>query len=370
MKRTRRVKVPGFEVLDVLGTGAMATVHRAVQTALQRHVALKVLHPGVARDPDYRERFLREARAAARLSHGNVVRVYEAGEHDGTYWLAMELVEGEDLSECLGRREALPEDEALDVAVEVARALAAAEEHGLVHRDVKPENILIGRDGAVKLADLGLAKAQGDASITAEGVTVGTVAFLSPEQCRGAADLDIRSDLWALGAVLYTMITGDMPYGRGENAVVTMERIVQEEPPGLEGRAGASPATVAAVRRLMARAREDRPATAAEALALLEDAQARVGLAEPAPGPAGSAVRRARRARRRAGSASAWAGARARGRPASSLGLLAPLVFALGVGVVVGVALRSERAPERESPPASPAQVRSVSTTPRQGGAR
>ncbi|MBX3466203.1 MAG: serine/threonine protein kinase [Planctomycetes bacterium] len=383
MKKTRRVKVPGFEVLDVLGTGAMATVYRAVQTALQRQVALKVLHRGVARDPDYRERFLREARAAARLSHGNVVRAYEAGEHEGTYWFAMELVEGEDLSECLARRGALPEDEALDVAIEVARALAAAEEHGLVHRDVKPENILLGHDGAVKLADLGLAKAQGDGSITAEGVTVGTVAFLSPEQCRGAGDLDIRSDLWALGAVLFTMVTGDMPYGRGENAVLTMERIVQEDPPGLEGHAAASPATVAAVRRLMARARDERPATARDALALLEDAQARVGEvvvdgaggvdADPrADGPHASGVRRARRARRRAGSAGAWASARARGRPSSPLGILAPLAVALGVGVAAGAALRAERSAERE---ATPASVRSVSSgappaAPRQGGGR
>jgi serine/threonine-protein kinase len=345
VKATRRVRVPGYEVVDVLGTGAMATVYRAVQTTLQRQVALKVLHDGVARDPDYRERFLREARAAAKLSHGNVVRAYEAGVHEGTYWFAMELVEGEDLGERLGWAHTLPEAEALDVAIQVARALAAAQEHGLVHRDVKPENILIGEDGTVKLADLGLAKVQGDGSITAEGVTVGTVAFLSPEQCTGAPDLDIRSDLWALGGLLFVMLSGELPYGRGENAVVTMKRIVKEDPPRLDAKA-ASPATLDLVRRLMTRARDDRPASAAAALALLEAARARLrdpdGAAaddeESTTGTNASGRRTTRRSRRRGGSASTYAGLRGRGGPASSA-LLAPLAVALGVGVAVAFAL-------------------------------
>lgn len=341
VKKARPPTIPGYEVLDVLGAGSMATVYRAVQTNLDRPVALKVLHEVTARDLDYRERFLREARAAVRMSHGNVVRAYEAGVHDGRYWFAMELVEGEDLNERLGWCHSLPEEEALEVAVQVARALVAAEEHGLVHRDLKPENILIAHDGRVKLADLGLAKLLGDASLTAEGVTVGTVAFLSPEQCRGAADLDIRSDLWALGAVLFTMLSGDMPYGRGENAVVTMERIIQEEPPSLEGRARVSPPTLEVVARLMRRDRSERPATAKEALALLEDALARVR----AEATHGSGVRRpTRRARRRAGSASAWAGARARARSPSPLAVMAPLAVALVVGIAVAQALRQQAA--------------------------
>jgi serine/threonine-protein kinase len=321
----------------------MATVYRAVQTALRRQVALKVLHDGVARDADYRERFLREARAAARLSHGNVVRAYEAGVHEGTYWFAMELVEGEDLGERLGWCHSLGEAEALGVAVQVARGLVAAEEHGLVHRDVKPENILLAHDGGVKLADLGLAKAQGDASITAAGMTVGTVAFLSPEQCRGAADLDVRSDLWALGAVLYTMLAGDLPYGRGDNAVVTMKRILREDPPPLEGRARVSAPTAALVRRLMARRREERPADAAEALSLLEEAARRVARGEEPTAPAGA--RRPRRTRRRPG---------LRARGPSLLSFVGPALVAAAVGVAAFLALSHAAA---AAPAAGPARA-------------
>ncbi|MEZ6184676.1 MAG: serine/threonine-protein kinase [Planctomycetota bacterium] len=278
-----RPKIPGYKLLEVRGVGAMATVYVALQTRLERRVALKVLHEHTARDLDYRERFLREAKAAARLNHQNVVRAYEAGVCDGRYWFAMELVEGEDLSDRLNREGSLSEDEALHIAGEIARALEAAEEHGMVHRDVKPENVLLGDDGAVKLADLGLAKVEGDASLTADGYSLGTVAFFSPEQCRGARDLDVRSDLFALGGTLYTMLTGSFPFGRGDAPPVTMQRILSEWPEDIDDPTKFATSTREAITTLMAKEREERPASAADAVKLLALARARAGESQFGP---------------------------------------------------------------------------------------
>ncbi len=294
--------IPGYRVLDVRGEGAMATVYRAEQERVGRTVALKILHPHVAADPEYRLRFLREGRAAARIDHPHVVRAFEAGEHEGRSYLAMEWVPGEDLAERIERAGPLEEAEALRIAACLASALEAAEANGMVHRDLKPENVLLGPGGVVKLADLGLAKLQGDASLTAEGYTVGTVAFLSPEQCRGSKDVDIRSDLYALGAVLYAALAGELPYGRGENPVLTMERILREDPPPLEGRrTGLAPHTQAAVRTLMARDPAARPPRPAAARALLERAQAALaGELEPDADTGEPRAPRRRRRRRTA----------------------------------------------------------------------
>lgn len=367
-----RVKIPGYRILEVRGVGAMATVYRAEQVSLERRVGLKVLHDFVAEDADYRERFLREARAAARLNHPHVVRAYEAGVHEGSYYFAMEYVEGEDLSERLGREERLEPAEALRIAIAVAQALLAAQEHGMVHRDVKPENILLGPDGAVKLADLGLAKVQGDASITQSGYSLGTVAFFSPEQCHGATDLDIRSDLFALGGVLYASLTGELPFGRGDNPPATMKTIIEDHPPGLEG-GGADQGELAAylpgplreaLLVLMAKDRRERPADARAAIALLERARTRLergedGLASSGEGEGGGPrTRRRRRQRRGFGSASA-AGARAlaSGGAGVPLLILAGLIV-LGLGVLVGAlpALGfGRRLPAANQPAALPA---------------
>lgn len=337
-----RVKIPGYKIHEIRGVGAMATVYRAEQVSLERRVGLKVLHDFVAEDPDYRERFLREARAAARLNHPHVVRAYEAGVHEGSYYFAMEYVEGEDLSERLGREERLAPEEALRIALAVAQALLAAQEHGMVHRDVKPENILLGPDGAVKLADLGLAKVQGDASITHSGYSLGTVAFFSPEQCHGATDLDIRSDLFALGGTLYAALTGELPFGRGDNPPATMKTIIEEHPPGLEGDDPRGPRIPGPLReallQLMAKDRRERPADARAAIALLERTRERLherlqGGAESGEESSGPKTRRRRRQRRGFGSTS-LAGARALGGSGPSLLILALVV--LGLGVLVG----------------------------------
>lgn len=253
----------------------MATVYRAVHEGLDKVVALKVLHPQVAEDPEYRGRFLREGRAAARLDHPNLVRAFEAGQHEGHYYLSMELIEGEDLALRLDREGKLDPEEALRIGIEVCKALTAAEAADMIHRDVKAENILLGDDGRVMLADLGLAKIQGDGSLTREGYTMGTVAYFSPEQCRGRKDLDIRSDLYALGVLLYYSLRGKLPHGRGEKPVVTMEAILRDPAqPLAEVREGLPAPLVAAIETLLAKERDERPETAEDALHLLEEAAA------------------------------------------------------------------------------------------------
>ncbi len=323
VSKKSKIKIPGYRIKEVRGEGAMATVYRAIHKGLNKPVALKVLHSGVAEDADYRERFFREGRAAARLNHRNIVRAYEAGEYDGCFYFAMEYVDGEDLGERLCREQTLDEREALRIGIEIASALAAAEGHDMVHRDVKPENVLLGKEGEVKLADLGLAKVEGDGFLTADGYTLGTVAFFSPEQCRGSQGLDVRSDLYALGAVLYNVLSGKLPFGRGENPALTMEAILNDDPPPIAGEVQISAPTLAAVESLMAKSREDRPQTALEAKALLEDVLAQL---DGHPPRVSTPKPRKPRRRRRGGST-----------PARRQGTPTGLVIAMGcVGAVLG----------------------------------
>jgi serine/threonine-protein kinase len=268
--------VPGYRILSVVGRGAMATVYRAEQERLQKNVALKIMDPVVAEDEEYRERFLREARAAAKLNHQNLVRALDAGCAGGFYYIAMELVEGRDLRKKIEEEGALTEKEAFPIAISVCHALEEASRHGIVHRDVKPENILLAPDGSVKLTDLGLAKVRGeDVTLTKKGLTVGTVAYFAPEQALGQPDLDVRTDLYALGATLYAAVSGELPFGRGENVPETMQRILTEPPPSLADIApGVSEPGRLVIDRLMEKDRKKRPQTAREAIRILEQALA------------------------------------------------------------------------------------------------
>jgi eukaryotic-like serine/threonine-protein kinase len=216
-----------YRIVERIGAGGMGTVYRAHDAALDRDVALKLLPPALAADPESRERFLREARAAASLDHPNVVTVHEVGEGaDSLPFLAMALYRGETLKERLARGP-LPVEQALAVAAGIARGLAAAHARGIVHRDVKPGNVFLPEDGGVKLLDFGLAKVA-DHTVTRPGVTPGTVAYMSPEQLEGGP-ADHRSDLWALGVVLYEMLSGMRPF-RGEKDRVVLHAIRHEEP--------------------------------------------------------------------------------------------------------------------------------------------
>ncbi len=204
--------VGGFEVLEKIGVGGMGAVYRARQVSLDRMVALKVLPPKFAADETFVDRFVREARSAASLNHPNIIQGIDVGSADGYHYFAMELVPGESLSERMKREGFVVEDDALKITREMAEALKHAHGRGLVHRDVKPGNILLGLDGVSKLADLGLARRSVDSSSTTQpGKAVGTPFYISPEQARGEEDVDIRADIYSLGATLSMRSSASRP---------------------------------------------------------------------------------------------------------------------------------------------------------------
>ena len=197
-----------------LGRGGMATVYLAHDLKHDREVALKVLRPDLAATLGP-ERFQREIRFAARLQHPHILSVYDSGESGGQLWFTMPFVEGESLRDRLRRERQLSLDDALRVARETAEALGYAHEHGIIHRDIKPENIMLTRDGNTLVADFGIARAvgaEGSERLTVTGLSVGTPAYMSPEQAAGASELDGRTDIYALGCVLYEMLAGEAPF--------------------------------------------------------------------------------------------------------------------------------------------------------------
>ncbi|MFL5711099.1 MAG: protein kinase domain-containing protein, partial [Chloroflexota bacterium] len=205
-----------YRLIELLGSGGMATIYRATDTGLGRDVALKILRPEYLRDPDFSARFRQEAQAAASLSHPNVVTVYDYGEDPSGPYIVMELVDGEDLATIMRRSGTLPPRQVARIGAGVARALAAAHARGLVHRDIKPGNVLIGKDGQVKVVDFGIARAISEAQVTLPGTTLGSVHYFSPEQARGEP-ATAASDIYSLGIVLYEMLVGSRPW-EGDSA--------------------------------------------------------------------------------------------------------------------------------------------------------
>ena len=222
-----------YRIQDEIGRGGMGVVYRAEDIKLCRPVALKFLPPELIQDKNARERFIQEARAAAALAHPNICTVYEVDDSGDQPFIAMEYVEGETLREKT-RRGPLPLEEALAVASQAAEGLEAAHRRGIVHRDIKSSNIMVTDKGQAKIMDFGLAKLRGGSSLTGEGATIGTVAYMSPEQARGEK-VDQRTDIWSLGVVLYEMLSGELPF-RGERDVSLLYSIVHEEPRSLGDR--------------------------------------------------------------------------------------------------------------------------------------
>jgi serine/threonine-protein kinase len=220
-----------YQLGSLLGAGGMASVYLATDRVLQRQVAVKVLSPPDAQDPAVVERFRREARTAARLSHPNVVTVFDSGSDGQLHYLVMEYVAGESLAELLARQGRLAPRRAAELAMQVCAALAAAHAQGLVHRDVKPANVLLDGDGRVQVTDFGIAKAAAADTLTGSGMVLGTAAYLSPEQARGEP-VDARSDLYGLGCVLYELLCGSPPFGSGADGpqVAVAARHVREPP--------------------------------------------------------------------------------------------------------------------------------------------
>jgi len=216
-----------YKVTDELGRGGMGVVYKAEDTKLMRTVALKFLPPELASHPEAQERFLREARAAAALSHPNICTIYEIGEEEENPYIAMEYIDGMSLRQRTIKY--LPHtDEAVEIAVQIASGLEAAHSQGVVHRDIKSANIMINRMGQAKVMDFGLAKISGGSLITREPTTMGTVAYMSPEQARGET-VDHRTDIWSLGVILYEILTGRLPFF-GEQDSSVMYAIVHEDP--------------------------------------------------------------------------------------------------------------------------------------------
>ena len=214
LEASRGQQIPGYQILSKLGAGAMATVFKARQISLDRMVAIKVLPRKLSENADYVRRFYKEGKAAALLNHANIVQAFDVGESGGFHYFVMEYVEGHTLHDELASGKTFSESDAIDVILQVARALAHAHSQGLIHRDVKPKNIMIAPDGTAKLADMGLARVTTDiAAAQAEaGRAYGTPYYISPEQIRGEVDIDARADIYSLGATLYHLVTHRVPF--------------------------------------------------------------------------------------------------------------------------------------------------------------
>jgi serine/threonine-protein kinase len=315
----------------------MATVDLAHDAELDRPVALKRLAENLARDENLQRRFLREARLAARLAHPNVVRVFDVGEDDGRPFIAMEYVEGETLAEVVARRAPLPVSEAARLGTQMCAGLAAAHAAGLVHRDVKPHNLLLGTDGVLKLGDFGIAARQEGTRLTLAGTVLGTAGYLAPEQARGE-QVTAAADIYAVGAVLYELLTGELSRTAGSLAEIGSEDGFR--PPDLAARVPAAPPElVAAVTACLSARPEDRPPSAAALARLLAPVASDAATMPLPPDPAQRATEilaRPTRPRRR--------------KTTRRLAAAAALAAAAVAGLVAAVALNTGGHPSRPSP--------------------
>jgi len=221
-----------YKVLEKIGKGGMGVVYKAEDTKLDRLVALKFLPPHLNIHEDEKKRFIHEAKAAAALNHPNIVTIYEINEYEGQTYIAMEYLEGETLKDKISRRP-LPLSEAINISMQIAQGLSRAHESTIIHRDIKPANIIISKRDEVKILDFGLAKLRGVTKLTKEGTTLGTVAYMSPEQAAGE-EIGHRSDIWSLGVVLYEMVTGQSPF-KGEYEQAIMYAIMNDDPEPVTG---------------------------------------------------------------------------------------------------------------------------------------
>jgi eukaryotic-like serine/threonine-protein kinase len=258
-----------YEIVELIGKGGMSSVFKARDRLLDRTVAIKVLHPHYTEDEEYVERFRREARSVAQVSHPNIVTVIDRGEDDRRQFIVFEYVEGENLKELLQRTGPLPIRDALLLALQMARALSFAHGRGLVHRDVKPQNVLLNADGQAKMTDFGIAREVDVQGVTITGTVLGTSEYIAPEQARGQ-QVDQQTDVYSLGVVLYELLTGSVPY-EGENFVTVALRHVNEPVPSvLERRPEVPPRLALAVERAMAKSPDDRFSSMDELVGELE----------------------------------------------------------------------------------------------------
>ncbi len=223
-------QIPGYKIMGKLGSGAMAVVYKAKQISLDRIVAIKVLPNKFAEKSNYVERFFKEGQLAAKLNHNNIVQAIDVGEANGMYYFVMEYVEGKTIYDDLAKGIIFSEKNAIEIMIQLAGALEHAHAQGLIHRDIKPKNVMITTNGVVKLADLGLARAASDveAAEAEKGKAFGTPFYIAPEQIRGEVDIDGRADIYGLGATFYHMVTGTVPF-KGSTPGEVMKKHLNEQ---------------------------------------------------------------------------------------------------------------------------------------------
>jgi eukaryotic-like serine/threonine-protein kinase len=258
-----------YRLESKLGSGGMSTVYLALDEVLDRPVAVKLLHREISEEADQLERFRREARAAARLSHPNLVGVIDAGEDDGRPYIVFEYIDGRTLKRRIQEEGPLPVDEAVAYAIEIGRGLTAAHARKLVHRDVKPQNVLIDPDGRAKVTDFGIARSLESKGLTATGRVLGTTDYVSPEQAMGE-DVDERSDVYSLGVVLYEMLAGDVPFQAETQVGVAMKHVNVPMPDVQAKRPEVSAVVASVVDRATTKDPRDRYSTVAEMVRDLE----------------------------------------------------------------------------------------------------
>jgi eukaryotic-like serine/threonine-protein kinase len=335
-----------YEIEELVGHGGMSSVYKARDSLLERHVALKILHDQYSADEDFVERFKREARSVAQLQHPNLVTVIDRGEADGRQFIVFEYIDGENLKEHVVRKGRLDVREALEIALEVARGLAFAHDQGLVHRDVKPQNILLNGDGRAKVTDFGIARSVDVDGMTQTGTVLGTSNYIAPEQASGQR-VDAHSDVYALGVVLYELLAGELPFP-GESFVAVAMKHMHEPAPNLLDVRGDVPLRVAAaVDRALEKDPEQRFPTMDAFAAELEAC-----LAELDHGPEGDAtmvIPSARRAAPRRRQISRWP---------IAIGLVALLAVA---AIVIG--LLASRGSDNGGTPAANKRVQIAGVT-------
>ncbi len=220
-----------YKIIEQVGQGGMGVVYKAEDTKLKRMVALKFLPPDVAGDDELRKRFINEAQTASALNHPNICTIYSVEDSDDQPFIAMEFVAGRELREIVGAQNFVPLPDVLNYATQIAEGLQAAHKKGIVHRDIKPANIMVTDEGLVKVMDFGLAKMKGQPALTKTGSTIGTIAYMSPEQAKNEP-VDHRSDIFSFGAVLYELCSGRQPF-EGDYEAATLYSVVHEEPQAL-----------------------------------------------------------------------------------------------------------------------------------------
>ncbi|MEK7413234.1 MAG: protein kinase [Planctomycetota bacterium] len=251
-------QIGGYRLIRRIGEGGMGEVYLAEQLSMHRTVALKILHQKWADDEEFRKRFLLEARAAGKLSHPNIIQVFDVGKYQGLYYFSMEFVDGVTVEDLIRHEGPLGFERAVDITLQICGALTYLSQHGIIHRDIKPANIMLMKDGAVKLADFGfIQQALVDKELMQDGTTIGTPDYISPEQARGERDLDVRSDIYSLGATLYHMLSGKTMFSGTCSAV--MRAHIDSKPPKLGDMRGDIPKEFARiVAKMTAKATIDR----------------------------------------------------------------------------------------------------------------